>query len=863
MLKMENCHISTCIATIQVKVATLKPPDIWNSISSHLEDIFTKEEDYFTKDSDTHQNDISSQDGTNQKSIYQSLKDTNTIDANMEDSNTEDVPNFDGLIWEVECTDEVLKFLGSKKTPLHLRRLAVKKIYRIANGEFQGDHDLCKLVSKINGFELYEARLTNSDRILWEVTIHYSKRSSEVAHGQYFYSDVIRVWKIVLNHDHIHHGVKQIERCVRQIEEAHNWETRISKDCITLLFEVSSAHHESNRKFPKEYTDTVAKLDEETKNQMREALCFPPATPEGNLLKLYRFSSAVARNVLQHGGDNIQRQYPFYVSKEEHNIIRTPDNESILLVGRSGTGKTTCCLYRLMNQFHHWSGNETTSRFIPRAQLQPNLNSVSDFELQDHSPLAVKITPNPDDGSDLDAGLWKETGQDFECLHQVFVSKNHVLCAEMKRQFYEMASETKINMPFKLDELPKSLSLIDDVSYPLFLTARNFFLLLDNSLNGDPFFPRDSDGSLKVKILSSDYDYGNPDAHVDLQLTDSESEDDYQEESEQDYDMTCREVTASYFVKHIWHKISDSGTEHIDPLLVWMEIKSFIKGSKEAVEKECGYLEKKEYQELGKKMAPHFSDIRDVIYKVFQNYRKFLQGQRYERRLYDECDFIHNLYHRLDELIPWSIHILYVDEVQDFTQAELRLLLSCCRCPNGHFLTGDTAQCIMRGISFRFKDLTTIFYDAKLTSQKLNPQFKVTVPKLRELTINFRSDSGILRLAASVLRILAHFFPTSFDRNLPPDEAMFEKPKSTPVLLQLSGDNVNDLALIMSGNKREASNIQFGAHQAVIVQSEEAKKEAAAFLSGNILTVYEAKGLEFDDVLLYNFFNYSSVSSGS
>jgi len=850
-------------------------PDVWTSITTHLEDIFTKEGDYFTKDSDVHQDDISSQDvnqdktndsesvsplheaspepavlDTNQGKIDQSLKETNTGDTNIEDSHTEDVPNFDGLTWEVECTDEVLKFLGNKKTSPYLQNLAVQKIHRIANGEFHENYELCKPVSRKKGLELYEAKLTKSNRILWEVAIHYSKRSTEVAHGQYVYSDAIRVWKIVLNHDHIHHGVKQIERCVKQIEEAHNWKTRISKDCTTPLQpEKSSIQREPKKRIPRLYVD--AECDQQTKDQVKALLC-PPATPEGNLLKLYTFSSAVARSVLQQGSDNIHRKYQFDESKEEHHIIKMPDSASILLVGRSGTGKTTCCLYRLMNQFHYWSGDKATFRFISRAQLPPNPNPESDFEPQDCSPSAVKITPNPDNGSDLDAGLCKETVQDFECLHQIFVSKNHILCAEMKKQFYEMTSETKMNMPFKLEELPKSFSFIDDVSYPLFLTARNFFLLLDNSLSGNPFFPRDSDG---------DYDYGNPDAHVDLQLTDSESEDDYQEEAGQDYVTTRREVTASYFVNIIWSEISDSGTEHIDPLLVWMEIKSFIKGSKEAVEKDCGYLEKEEYHKLGKKMAPHFLGNRDVIYKIFQKYQNFLQDQRYKRELYDECDFIHNLYHRLDEHIPWSIHILYVDEVQDFTQAELHLLLSCCRCPNGHFLTGDTAQCIMRGISFRFKDLTTIFYDAKLTSKKLDPELKVTDPKLKKLTINFRSDSGILRLAASVLDILGHFFPTSFDSDLPPDKAMFDKPESTPVLLQLSGDNVKDLALIMSGNKREASNIQFGAHQAVIVQSEEAKKEAAAFLSGNILTVYEAKGLEFDDVLLYNFFNYSSVSS--
>ena len=826
----------------------------------------------------------------------------------QDDKNTE-VPMFDGLEWEVECTDDVLKFLGNKKTPHHLRKLAIQKIRRIADGEFPGNPELCKSVCRTKGLELYEAKLTKSDRILWQIAIHYSKRCNRDKRSSqsrpHVYSEVIRIWRIVLNHDRIHHGVKHIEMGVKQIEKAHDWETSVSKDCITPLYEsASSICREPNLRFPRKFVDATS--DQHTKDQVKASLV-PPATPEGNLLKLYNFSSAIAHSILKHSYDNIHRKYPFKEWREEHDIIQMPDSESILLLGRSGTGKTTCCLYRMMNQFYHWSGGDAPHLLLPRARLTPNSDTIPDLEPQEchRSPSLTNFTIDSeanfgtplskeseqdlgacsmdlepqechscpsatnftlDSEANFDAQLSKESEQDsrtissseFECLHQVFVSKNYVLCAEMRKQFHEMVSEGEngeIEAPLKDEELPQNFADIDDQTYPLFLTARRFFLLLDNSISGEPFFPREEDGSLKVKILSYDYDYGDPDAHIDLQLTDSESEDDYQDESEQHLD-TWREVTASYFVDQIWTSISGSD---IDPLLVWMEINSFIKGSREALEKECGYLEQKEYEELGRKMAPHFSGNRREIYKLFKKYQKFLRDHRYSKPFtFDECDLIHNLYRRLDENIPWSIHVLYVDEVQDFTQAELSLLLSCCRCPNGHFMTGDTAQCIMRGISFRFKDLKTIFYDAKVSSQKLNSQ--VTEPKLIKLTTNFRSDSGVLRLAASVVDILGHFFPDSFDSDLPHDKAMFDKPESIPVLLQLCRDDINDLALIMYGNRRDASNFQFGAHQAVIVQSEEAKQEAKAVLSGNILTVYEAKGLEFDDVLLFNFFKYSTVS---
>lgn len=84
-------------------------------------------------------------------------------------------------------------------------------------------------------------------------------------------------------------------------------------------------------------------------------------------------------------------------------------------------------------------------------------------------------------------------------------------------------------------------------------------------------------------------------------------------------------------------------------------------------------------------------------------------------------------------------------------------------------------------------------------------------------------------------------------------------PGPTPIVLDSC--NVSDLALVLRTNKREASTIEFGAHQVIIVQSEEAKKNIPDVLkAGIVLTVFEAKGLEFDDVLLYDFFKYSKVS---
>lgn len=59
----------------------------------------------------------------------------------------------------------------------------------------------------------------------------------------------------------------------------------------------------------------------------------------------------------------------------------------------------------------------------------------------------------------------------------------------------EIAEE---HMAFEDAELSTSFTEVEDHAYPLFVTARQFFILLDNSLHVTmtPFFPRDSEGKL-------------------------------------------------------------------------------------------------------------------------------------------------------------------------------------------------------------------------------------------------------------------------------------------------------------------------------------------------------------------------------
>lgn len=68
------------------------------------------------------------------------------------------------------------------------------------------------------------------------------------------------------------------------------------------------------------------------------------------------------------------------------------------------------------------------------------------------------------------------------------------------------------------------------------------------------------------------------------------------------------------------------------------------------------------------------------------------------------------------------------------------------------------------------------------------------------------------------------------------------------------------MAVLLKGKGKSTSRIEFGAHQAVLVTNDRARDNLPDELQhGIVLTIYEAKGLEFDDVLLYNFFQASQV----
>ncbi len=179
------------------------------------------------------------------------------------------------------------------------------------------------------------------------------------------------------------------------------------------------------------------------------------------------------------------------------------------------------------------------------------------------------------------------------------------------------------------------------------------------------------------------------------------------------------------------------------------------------------------------------SGHRDLIYSLYEVYEAlkikwneeenalFRRGSSREKKVYyDISEMCHHVWTQLKEEGYRGVRLdsLYVDETQDFTQAELKILFEVCHNKHDCFFSGDTCQTITSGVGFRFKDLESLFY-------------RSTMPPLTSLLFNYRTHDKILQCAASVVDLLKDFFPQSFD-SLPRERGRIEAELSPPILIK-------------------------------------------------------------------------------
>ena len=531
----------------------------------------------------------------------------------------------------------------------------------------------------------------------------------------------------------------------------------------------------------------------------------------------------------------------------------------IVVLGRSGTGKTTCAVLRMF-------ASELLFRF------KTNQSASRRFGPEDVGKSAV--------------------------LHSAFVTASPVLTNEVKRFYSKLkehvknelekkvkqheaqeesvdlveADEVKVQDEFSSsddeeDSGPCSMNYLKDEHFPLFFTVRRLVFMIDASLRR-PFFARDIKGrvigagsnfewhneykgSLKI---SSDYKSQVKKTHL---MSDSESSD--EEELERSIDtenlisrfeesrkrksaQRSFEVDFKVFKDKFWPTIKSK--THLSPLVIWTEITAYIKGSASSWMFGGYYLPRVNYANKGHKVSLLTREEKMEVWDLFILYERW----KVQHRAYDFQDIVNYILGQVKYYgycgVP--IHFMMVDEVQDLTPATIALLITVCK--EKLMFSGDTAQTIAKGVGFRFCDIETLFQEAELAK-----------PAINHLTMNFRTHNQVLAMANSIVSLLETLFPQTIDK-MAKETSLIDGP--TPMIIPKN--DFNDLFYFLFGVSLagEHSENQFGCNQVIIVRNQEAKEKLHPLLSHALcLTVFEAKGLEFDDVILFNFFTDTEVSS--
>ncbi|KAJ7715028.1 hypothetical protein DFH07DRAFT_762888, partial [Mycena maculata] len=137
----------------------------------------------------------------------------------------------------------------------------------------------------------------------------------------------------------------------------------------------------------------------------------------------------------------------------------------------------------------------------------------------------------------------------------------------------------------------------------------------------------------------------------------------------------------------------------------------------------------------------------------------------------------------------------------------------------------------------------------------------VAPPRTFQLTVNYRSHAGIVNCAHSVIEVITRLWPHAID--------LLDRERGTvdglrPIFFTSwdSVENMQSKQFLFGDSQSSGGYIELGAQQCILVRNDTAKENLRKEVGdiGLILTLYESKGLEFNDVLLYNFFEDSTVA---
>ncbi|KAG8896622.1 hypothetical protein FRB99_008794, partial [Tulasnella sp. 403] len=376
--------------------------------------------------------------------------------------------------------------------------------------------------------------------------------------------------------------------------------------------------------------------------------------------------------------------FVFSMSTREDDIVR--HKSSCLVLGRSGTGKTTTMLFRMkaMDIGAEKSGHKIRQVFV--TQSRTLAQKVKQYYSQLSKTSASTESSLGHNGSTMEG--WGFSLQDI--------------------------SDDLLDEPIMDTRLPIRFSELTDDHFPLFLSFDQLCNMLEADL-GLLFQPR-------PQYQASGRRRGSQ--------------------------KTLRGVrhplvTYDYFLSEIFPSFGDKVRRIFDPSLLYSEFVGVIKGSEPTLAVPTQVLDQTFYENgIGKGCQAIFD--KNYVYSLFMLYQK-----RRPPQSYDDADRTHALVHALKDGIPAggkTFDFLYVDEIQDNLIIDFALLRKLCPNPHGIFFAGDTAQTISVGSAFRFNDLKAALYRMEMADPLVKAGIRAPVkPQFFELSTNYRSHAIIVR----------------------------------------------------------------------------------------------------------------------
>ena len=210
---------------------------------------------------------------------------------------------------------------------------------------------------------------------------------------------------------------------------------------------------------------------------------------------------------------------------------------------------------------------------------------------------------------------------------------------------------------------------------------------------------------------------------------------------------------------------------------------------------------------------------------MFEKYRAWLL----EAKLYD----LNLVAHAWRKLTTPRYDFVVIDEAQDMTNAQLALVLATLKQPDRFLLCGDSNE-IVHPNFFSWSKVKSLFWRDEAIAVR---------QELKVLRANFRNGREATRVANTLLKI-KHCRFGSIDR------------ESNFLVEAMAGEN--GTVAVLSDTKSVTDDLDRKTRQstqfAVLVMREEDKAEARAhFQTPLIFSIHEAKGLEYENIIVYRF----------